>query len=76
MNSGREPRTPSPSRLEGNSSVASSPERPVGPLSIPVPVGDREMIKVNNANLNEMKHALDDALKRVSHWLRTVWIGN
>ncbi|KAG6876402.1 hypothetical protein C0993_003374, partial [Termitomyces sp. T159_Od127] len=63
-NNGRDPRTPSPSRLEGGSSVASSPERPVGPLSIPMPEVDRETIKVNNANLTEMKHALDDALKR------------
>ncbi|KAG5349447.1 hypothetical protein C0989_003878 [Termitomyces sp. Mn162] len=63
-NSGRDPRTPSPSRLDGGSSATSSPERPVGPLSIPMPPEDREVIKVNNANLTELKHALDDALKR------------
>ncbi|KAG6818380.1 hypothetical protein H0H93_005453 [Arthromyces matolae] len=63
-NNGPEPRTPSPSRIEGVSSTSSSPERPVGPLSIPVSAGDREDIKVNNSNLTELKNALDDALKR------------
>ncbi|GLB42394.1 putative microsomal signal peptidase 25 kDa subunit (SPC25) [Lyophyllum shimeji] len=61
---GRDPRTPSPSRSAAASSAASSPERPAGPLSIPVPTGDREVVKVNNANVSELKHACDDALKR------------
>jgi len=60
----RDTRTPSPSRSDPATSVASSPERPAGPLSIPVPPGEREIVKVNNANATELKHACDDALKR------------
>ncbi|KAF8069131.1 microsomal signal peptidase 25 kDa subunit-domain-containing protein [Lyophyllum atratum] len=62
---GRDARTPSPSRPNAaSSSAASSPERPAGPLSIPVPPKDREVVKVNNANPIDLKHACDDALKR------------
>ncbi|KAG6828262.1 hypothetical protein H0H92_008605 [Tricholoma furcatifolium] len=63
-NNAREPRTPSPTRTDPVSSAASSPERPVGPLSIPPPPGSREVVKVNNSNVTELKHACDDALKR------------
>jgi len=61
---GRSPRAPSPDRSEVASSSASSPERPTGPLSIIIAPEDRDVVKVNNANLTELKHACDDALKR------------
>jgi len=49
-----------------SSSTPGSPERPKGPLSIIIDT--REPIKVNNANLTELKNACDDALKRyLSH---------
>lgn len=41
------------------------PDRPTGPLAIPMPAGERDVVKVNNANLSELKNACDDALKRV-----------
>ncbi|KAG6916039.1 hypothetical protein DXG01_008663 [Tephrocybe rancida] len=63
-NSGRDPRTPSPSRNDTVSSTASSPERPAGPLSITTSPGDRDVVRVNNTNVTELKHACDDALKR------------
>ncbi|KAF5310555.1 hypothetical protein D9619_007862 [Psilocybe cf. subviscida] len=55
-------RVPSPSR----SSRPPSPEteRPVGPLSVPMPAGERDEVKVNNASATELKNACDDALKR------------
>jgi len=40
------------------------PDRPTGPLAVPVPAGERDVVKVNNANLTELKNACDDALKR------------
>ncbi len=43
----------------------SEDDRPRGPLSIVVPVSEREVIKVNNANLTDLKNACDDAVKRV-----------
>lgn len=61
---GRDLRTPSPSRSTSASSTPSSPERPAGPLSVAIPPGDREVVKVNNSNVTELKHACDDALKR------------
>jgi len=63
---GREPRTPSPTRqsAEAISSVTSSPERPLSPLSVVVPPEEREIIRVSNYNVTELKHACDDALKR------------
>ncbi|KAF5378855.1 hypothetical protein D9615_006946 [Tricholomella constricta] len=64
VKNGRDPRTPSPSRSGAVSSAASSPERPAGPLGIAVAPGDREVVKVNNSNPTELKHACDDALKR------------
>jgi len=70
--SGRQP-TPLTSRADpqrnispASSSTPGSPERPKGPLSIVIDT--REPIKVNNANLTELKNACDDALKRyLSH---------
>ncbi|KAF9443947.1 histone-fold-containing protein [Macrolepiota fuliginosa MF-IS2] len=40
------------------------PDRPTGPLAIPVPAEDRDVVKVNNANATELKNACDDAVKR------------
>jgi len=56
-------RTPSPSgtRLKPPSSPES--ERPVGPLSV-VSSQYRDVIKVNTANVTELKNACDDAVKR------------
>ncbi|TEB34324.1 hypothetical protein FA13DRAFT_1763311 [Coprinellus micaceus] len=39
-------------------------DRPLGPLSVTVPAYEREEVKVNNANLTELKNACDDAVKR------------
>lgn len=39
-------------------------DRPLGPLSVTVPAHEREEVKVNNANLTELKNACDDAVKR------------
>jgi len=41
------------------------PDRPAGPLSVPVSSADRDVVKVNNANVTELKNACDDAVKRV-----------
>jgi hypothetical protein len=59
--------TDSPPRQNRDSSLpaSSSPDRPLGPLSIVVPPEEREVVRVNNANLTELKNACDDALKRV-----------
>ncbi|KAF5356811.1 hypothetical protein D9756_006741 [Leucocoprinus leucothites] len=40
------------------------PDRPTGPLSVPVSSVDRDVVKVNNANVTELKNACDDAVKR------------
>jgi len=40
------------------------PDRPTGPLAVPVPAGERDVVKVNNANPTELKNACDDVLKR------------
>lgn len=50
-------RSPSPDAIS---------DRPTGPLSTTIPVTERDIVKVNNANLTELKNACDDALKRVS----------
>jgi len=42
----------------------SSPDKPIGPLSVIIAQQDREVIKVNNANVTELKNACDDAVKR------------
>lgn len=47
----------------------SSPDKPTGPLSIVIAPEDREVIKVNNANVTELKNACDDAVKRVGFTL-------
>ncbi|KAG3230035.1 hypothetical protein P692DRAFT_20718221 [Suillus brevipes Sb2] len=44
--------------------VASSPEKPPGPLSTTISPEEREIIKVNNYSVSELKNACDDALKR------------
>ncbi|KAF9460012.1 microsomal signal peptidase 25 kDa subunit-domain-containing protein [Collybia nuda] len=61
---GRDPRTPSPARSDPLSSSASSPERPTGPLSVIIPHQDRDVVKINNSSVTELKHACDDAVKR------------
>ncbi|KAF9528419.1 microsomal signal peptidase 25 kDa subunit-domain-containing protein [Crepidotus variabilis] len=50
---GRATRTPSPET-----------ERPTGPLSIVVPISERDTVKVNHYNSTELKNACDDAVKR------------
>ncbi|RDB28031.1 putative signal peptidase complex subunit 2 [Hypsizygus marmoreus] len=55
-----DPQTSSTSPPEPTSS---SPE-PAGPLSFKTNDDDRDVVKVNNANPTELKHACDDALKR------------
>lgn len=59
--------TPEPSAPVTSSRRSSftSPERPPGPLSIPVSAVERDTIKVNNTNATDLKNACDDALKRV-----------
>ncbi len=62
------------------------PDRPTGPLAIPVPAGERDEVKVNNANLSELKNACDDTLKRVrlsnfppytrSNWLTGTYVNS
>ncbi|KAN0084265.1 Microsomal signal peptidase 25 kDa subunit (SPC25) domain containing protein [Tylopilus felleus] len=58
--------TPEPSAPVTSSRRSSftSPERPPGPLSIPVSAVERDTIKVNNTNATDLKNACDDALKR------------
>ncbi|EGO03903.1 hypothetical protein SERLA73DRAFT_175592 [Serpula lacrymans var. lacrymans S7.3] len=56
--------TPTTSRRRASSSAGSSPEKPPGPLSIVITPEEREIIKLNNANLVDLKNACDDALKR------------
>ncbi|KAJ3987846.1 microsomal signal peptidase 25 kDa subunit-domain-containing protein [Lentinula detonsa] len=58
---GHTPRSQSPT-------APSSPDKPTGPLSIIIAPEDREVIKVNNANVTELKNACDDAVKRVSRF--------
>ncbi|EAU89321.2 hypothetical protein CC1G_03586 [Coprinopsis cinerea okayama7 len=45
-------------------SPESSSDRPLGPLAVSIPASEREQVKVNNANLTELKNACDDAVKR------------
>lgn len=62
--------TPSDSKTNGSSSPvrSQSAEPPItlGPLSIVIADDDRDVVKVNNASVSELKNACDDALKRVS----------
>ncbi|KAF9010097.1 microsomal signal peptidase 25 kDa subunit-domain-containing protein [Cyathus striatus] len=53
-------RQPSPNPRE----TSPSPDRPLGPLSVQVPSSERDIVKVNNGSLTELKNACDDALKR------------
>ncbi|EIW78447.1 hypothetical protein CONPUDRAFT_138723 [Coniophora puteana RWD-64-598 SS2] len=50
-----------PSRRASSSSL---PEKPPGPLSVPVSPDERETVKINNMNQTDLKNACDDALKR------------
>jgi hypothetical protein len=59
----RSSRSPSATSRSGQS----SPDRPEGPLSFLTKPEDREEVKVNNANLTELKHACDDAVRRVGY---------
>ncbi|KAF9233423.1 microsomal signal peptidase 25 kDa subunit-domain-containing protein [Melanogaster broomeanus] len=43
---------------------SASPDKPPGPLSIVVTPEERDVIKVNNASVTDLKNACDDALKR------------
>jgi signal peptidase complex subunit 2 len=52
-----------PSRSQSSDSLHPPPP---GPLSIIITDEEREVIKINNANVSELKNACDDALKRVS----------
>ncbi|KAJ3554667.1 hypothetical protein NP233_g12371 [Leucocoprinus birnbaumii] len=45
------------------------PDRPTGPLAVPVSQTDRDVVKVNNSNVTELKNACDDAVKRVRRLL-------
>ncbi|KAH7886888.1 microsomal signal peptidase 25 kDa subunit-domain-containing protein [Phlebopus sp. FC_14] len=58
--------SPQPTTPPSGSRRASStsPEKPPGPLSIIVPPEERDPVKVNNANVIDLKNACDDALKR------------
>ena len=60
-----------------NRSQSSEPPVTLGPLSVVVPDEERDVVKVNNASVSELKNACDDALKRVSrehHYL--YWSGD
>jgi len=50
-----------PSRSQSTDSLHPPPP---GPLSIIIADDERDVIKVNNANVTDLKHACDDALKR------------
>ncbi|KII87709.1 hypothetical protein PLICRDRAFT_141656 [Plicaturopsis crispa FD-325 SS-3] len=52
------------SRRASSSHSSPDADRPPGPLSVSVPPDSRDVIRVNNANLTELKNACDDAVKR------------
>ena len=56
---------PSTSSEKARSPSPDPADRPLGPLAVTIPASDREEVKVNNANLTELKNACDDAVKRV-----------
>jgi hypothetical protein len=58
--------TPASSPSRRSPSAPASPDKPTGPLSLPIPPDERDIVKVNNANITELKIACDDALRRVS----------
>jgi len=49
---------------ESPDSTATPPPRSILPIT-PTPSKDRDVVKVNNSSLVELKNALDDAIKRV-----------
>jgi signal peptidase complex subunit 2 len=55
---------PAPAADSPSDSTATPPPRSILPIP-PTPHQSRDMVKVNNANLTELKNALDDAIKRV-----------
>lgn len=55
------PENTPPSRRASSGSL---PEKPPGPLSVPVSPEERETVKINNMNQTDLKNACDDALKR------------
>ncbi|KAJ2934147.1 hypothetical protein H1R20_g2900, partial [Candolleomyces eurysporus] len=55
---------PSTSSEKARSPSPDPADRPLGPLAVTIPASDREEVKVNNANLTELKNACDDAVKR------------
>src|ERR1700729_1179049 len=59
-----------PSRSQSTDSLHPPPP---GPLSIIITDEDRDVIKVNNANISELKNACDDALKRVRSFTLSVF---
>lgn len=62
----RKQANPSSSSTNGDENRSPSPssDRPLGPLSVTIPKSEREEVKVNNANVTELKNACDDAIKR------------
>ena len=56
--------TPPP--LPSKDDAPPTPSAGVDALLVPVATEEREEVKVNNASATDMKHACDDALKRVS----------
>lgn len=74
---------PSTSSEKARSPSPDPADRPLGPLAVTVPASEREEVKVNNANLTELKNACDDAVKRVcpsflwvsatSAWTEGLW---
>lgn len=58
---GKEPAVDSDSHSEA---TPTPQPRSIFPIT-PTPSKDRDIVKVNNASLTELKNALDDAIKRV-----------
>lgn len=61
-----------PPPLPSKDDAPATPPVGVDALLVPVVGEEREVVKVNNASATDMKHACDDALKRVSLFLRSV----
>ena len=55
---------PAPAAESTSDSTATPPPRSILPIT-PTPSKDRDVVKVNNSSLVELKNALDDAIKRV-----------
>lgn len=58
---GKEPAGDTDSHSEA---IPTPQPRSIFPIA-PTPSKDRDVVKVNNASLTELKNALDDAIKRV-----------